>query len=214
MDKTKNMAALFDFDGVVMDTETQYSRFWNRVGEEYLHRREFANEIKGQTLVQIFRRYFDGMEHEQSVIAEELDRFEAEMSYEYIAGVREFMRSLREGGVKIAIVTSSDEKKMAHVHAAHPEFRGMVDCILTAERFAHSKPAPDCFLLGMEVFGSVPETTFVFEDSFHGLEAGRASGAKVIGLATTNPREAIAGKADVVIDDFTGMTCDVLLSMK
>jgi beta-phosphoglucomutase-like phosphatase (HAD superfamily) len=48
----------------------------------------------------------------------------------------------------------------------------------------------------------------VFEDSFHGLDAGRASGAFVVGLATTNTREAIAPRCDMVIDDFTGFTLD------
>ena len=54
----------------------------------------------------------------------------------------------------------------------------------------------------METLGGTPETTIVFEDSFHGLSAGRASGAFVVGLATTNPREAIAPYCDMVIDDF------------
>ena len=65
---------------------------------------------------------------------------------------------------------------------------GMVDRILTGEMFARSKPAPDCFLLGMEIFGATPENSYVFEDSFHGLQAGMTSGATVIGLATTNTR--------------------------
>lgn len=37
----------------------------------------------------------------------------------------------------------------------------MFDRILTAEMFTASKPAPDCFLLGMKVFGTTPETTYV-----------------------------------------------------
>ena len=66
-------------------------------------------------------------------------------------------------------------------------------------------------LKGMEVLGGTPEGTVVFEDSFHGLTAGRASGARVVGLATTNKREAIAPLCDVVIDDFTGFTLDRIL---
>jgi beta-phosphoglucomutase-like phosphatase (HAD superfamily) len=58
----------------------------------------------------------------------------------------------------------------------------------------------------MEFLGGTPEETVVFEDSFHGIAAGRAAGAKVIGLATTNKREAIAPLCDMVIDDFCGLT--------
>lgn len=87
------------------------------------------------------------MEHEQAEITEGLNRFETEMRYEYVPGVAEFMQSLRAHGVKIAIVTSSNEKKMANVYAAHPELKNMVDRILTAEMFQKSKPDPDCFCL-------------------------------------------------------------------
>lgn len=45
------------------------------------------------------------------------------------------------------------------------------------------------------------------------LQAGRLSGAIVVGLATTNSREAIADKADYVIDDFRGMTYEKLLTI-
>lgn len=204
MDLTKCVAALFDFDGVVMDTESQYSIFWNEVGKKYHPEyEEFGRIIKGQTLQQIYARYFAGMEKEQAEITEGLDRFEAEMKYEYVPGVVGFMRELHAHGVKIAIVTSSNERKMASVYAVHPELKELVDRILTAEMFARSKPAPDCFLLGAEVFGTTAENCVVFEDSFHGLEAGNAAGMAVVGLSTTNPAEAIAGKCARVIPDFT-----------
>ena len=54
MNSTKSIAALFDFDGVVMDTETQYSIFWNEQGRKYHPELpEFGRLIKGQTLTQI-----------------------------------------------------------------------------------------------------------------------------------------------------------------
>lgn len=202
---TKCIAALFDFDGVVMDTESQYSIFWNEVGRKYHPEyEEFGRIIKGQTLRQIYDRYFAGMEKEQAEITEGLNRFEERMNYEYVPGVVDFMRELHAHGVKIAIVTSSNELKMASVYAVHPELKQLVDRILTAEMFTRSKPAPDCFLLGAEVFGTVPENCVVFEDSFHGLEAGNAAGMPVVGLSTTNAAEAIADRCTVVIPDFTG----------
>ena len=207
MDTTKTIAALFDFDGVVMDTESQYSVFWNQIGKEYLPQYEgFGRIIKGQTLDQIYAKYFAGLEAEQAGITERLNRFEREMTFEYIPGVEDFLRILHEQGVKIAIVTSSNEQKMANVYAAHPEFKELVDRILTAEMFARSKPAPDCFLLGAEVFGTVPANCVVFEDSFHGLAAANAACMTVVGLATTNPAAAIADKCHEVIPDFTGFT--------
>ena len=102
---------------------------------------------------------------------------------------------------------------MAAVYRVHPEIKTLFDRILTAEMFTASKPAPDCFLLGMEVFGTTPDTTYVFEDSFNGLKAGMASGATVIGLATTNSREDIASLCHYVLDDFQGFTYDKLTQL-
>lgn len=213
MDKTKCLAALFDFDGVVMDTESQYSIFWNGVGEKYRRESGFGRIIKGMTLTQIYDRYFSGLKEEQEQITADLNRFESEMVYEYVPGVVEFMRELRTHDVKIAIVTSSNDLKMANVYKAHPELKELVDRILTAEMFTRSKPAPDCFLLGAEVFGTVPANCVVFEDSFHGLEAGNAAGMTVVGLCTTNPKEAIQDKCKAVISDFTDFGYEKMCSL-
>jgi HAD superfamily hydrolase (TIGR01509 family) len=197
------MIVLFDFDGVVADTETQYTEFWNRIGREYLGLEDFGHTIKGQTLVQIFGKYFGTMPKEQEEIVTQLNEFEADMSYDYIPGAYKFMQELKAAGIRTAIVTSSNDVKMANAYKAHPELLELVDMVLTSEHFSKSKPDPECFLKGMEFLGGTPEETIVFEDSFHGIAAGRAAGAKVVGLATTNKREAIAPLCDMVIDDFT-----------
>ena len=129
MDTTKTIAALFDFDGVIMDTETQYTVFWDEQGRKYLNEEDFGRRIKGQTLTQIYEKYFSDLPEAQQEIT------------------------------------------------------------------------------------ATPENSYVFEDSFHGLQAGMTSGATVIGLATTNTREAITGKAHYIIDDFSEMTFEHLLAL-
>ena len=198
MAETKNIAVLFDFDGVVVDTETQYSVFWHKMGVDYLGMEDLESRVKGQTLMYIYDTFFPGMTKEREEITVGLDRFEQDMSYDFVPG---------------AVVTSSNDKKMEAVYRAKPEIKSMFDRILTAEMFTASKPAPDCFLLGMEVFGTTPETTYVFEDSFNGLKAGMASGATVIALATTNSREEITPLCHYVLDDFQGFTYDKLTEL-
>lgn len=200
------MIVLFDFDGVIADTESQYTYFWDKMGKDYLGLEGFGHTIKGQTLAQIFGKFFDGMVKEQEEIVPQLNAFERNMSYDYIPGALEFMQELKRRGIRSAIVTSSNDIKMSNAYAAHPELLEIVDTVLTSEHFSKSKPDPECFLKGMEVLGATPQETIVFEDSFHGISAGRASGAKVIGLATTNKREALTPLCDMVIDDFTQIT--------
>lgn len=208
------MIALFDFDGVVMDTEAQYTVFWDRMGKEYFGVDGFAATIKGQTLVQIFEKHFPGRTADQARLTAMIDDFEQNMTYEYVPGAFEFITALKDAGVPMAIVTSSNKVKMAQVYRVHPELTELMDAVLTSEDFARSKPDPECFLKGMEVLGGRPSETLVFEDSFHGIAAGRASGAKVIGLATTNRSEAIAPLCDMVIPDFIGLTLSDLETVK
>lgn len=145
----RQCAALFDFDGVVMDTETQYTWFWEEIGKKYdMGIPDFGRVIKGQTLTQIYEKYFADRKEDIPAITDELNRFEKQMQYEYVPGVVEFIHDLRRNGVATAIVTSSNAAKMEKVFAVHPELHTLTDRILTAECFTRSKPAPDCFLLG------------------------------------------------------------------
>lgn len=212
-------AALFDLDGVVFDTEPQYTAFWGAQCREYHPEHPgLEKEIKGQTLVQIFDRYFNGpLEAARPVVNERLNKFEREMTFTYIAGLQKFLTSLRAEGIKTAVVTSSARKKMDAVEAKRPELPELFDVILTAENFERSKPDPDCYQKGAAVFGCTKDECVVFEDSFNGLRSGRAAGMAVVGLATTNPADAIAPYADVVIKDYTAFTpadCERLLEQR
>jgi HAD superfamily hydrolase (TIGR01509 family) len=205
------MIALFDFDGVLMDTEAQYTRFWDETGRKFVDMDGFGSMIKGQTLVQIFGKYFaDRTEEELRAVEEAINEYERNMTYEFIPGARGFLNELRQAGIPTAIVTSSNNQKMSQVYKAHPDLHTLVDAILTSEHFSKSKPDPECFLKGMEMLGGTPETTVVFEDSIHGITAGRAAGAYVTGLATTNKREVIEPLCDMVIDNFSGFSLEDL----
>lgn len=208
-------AALFDLDGVVFDTESQYTVFWgsqcrfyhpDKPGLEHL--------IKGQTLVQIFDKYFDELKDEQPKIISRLDEFEQKMKFEYIDGFLDFISDLQKNNVCTAVVTSSNRAKMASVYNAHPEFEELFDVILTSEDFVRSKPDPDCYIKGASAFGLPCSECIVFEDSFNGLKSGRSAGMKVVGLATTNSSESIKPYSDYVVSDFKGLDyqkmCDML----
>ena len=203
--KKEYKAALFDLDGVVFDTEPQYTVFWGAQCREFHPEHPgLEHEIKGQTLTQIYDKYFaaDGLKEKQPLITERLDAYEASMHYDYIDGFEDFIRDLRRRGVKTAVVTSSNIPKMENVYRQHPEFRELFDEILTSEDFERSKPDPDCYLKAAARFGAKPEECVVFEDSFNGLKSGRAAGMWVVGLSTTNAQEAIAPLCDEVISNY------------
>lgn len=197
-------AALFDLDGVVFDTEPQYTVFWEAQCKEFHPERpRLAHEIKGQTLEQIYDTWFDGeLRAVRPLLTDRLNAFEYQMQFLYVDGFELFIASLRKQGVKTAVVTSSNHQKMESVYRQHPEFKAMFDAILTSEDFEHSKPHPDCYLKAAARFDAQPEECVVFEDSFNGLKSGRAAGMTVVGLATTNPAEAIRPLCDQIISDY------------
>ena len=193
--------ALFDLDGVILDTEGSYTAFWDDYGSRHFSEKDFGLKIKGQTLVKIIDDYFPE-ENERKSITDAINDFERKMSYPFVPGVENYIKSLKSNGIRTAVVTSSNLLKMDNVYRCHPGFREMFDMILTSEDFSESKPSPYCYLKAMRLFGAGPEDCVVFEDSLAGLQSARASGAFVTALTTTNPEEVVRNYADLVIRDF------------
>ena len=103
-------AALFDLDGVVFDTEPQYTVFWGEQCRLYHPEHPgLEQEIKGSTLTQIYDCWFSGpLLKEQPVITERLNAYEQQMDYDYIEGFIALADDLHQHGVKTAVVTSSN----------------------------------------------------------------------------------------------------------
>ena len=208
-------AVLFDLDGVLIDTETQYYIFCEKMGEEFCPEiKDFNILIKGKTLVQIYDQYFHGQDETQSLITDKLNDFEAHMDFPLIPGGLDFVDALRKAGYKVGVVTSSNQAKMKCLFEHHPDFKSHFDRIFTAEDALRSKPAPDCYISAAKFFGFEASQCFVFEDSLSGLRAGHDSGATVIGLTTTYPADRIARLCHHIITDFTYITVNQMEDLK
>ena len=210
-------AALFDLDGVVFDTEPQYTEFWGAQCREFRPVYPgLEHVIKGQTLVQILDNYFGGeLAHCHSLIISRLDDFERNMDFVFVPGFVKFVKELRGKGIKTAVVTSSNKDKMKAVYEKVEGFRDLFDAILTSEDFERSKPDPDCYLKASQRFDCKVDECIVFEDSFNGLKSGRAAGMKVVGLSTTNTPDSIEPLSDKVIPDYLSFGfeyCNTLVS--
>ncbi len=200
MSRTK--AFLFDFDGVIADTEFYYTDFWAEQGRKYFPEVEgFEIKIKGRSLKTIFTECFSDMPEAQEEIKQALIEQEKQMVYRYVEGAQEFLRACK-GKVLTALVTSSSESKMRNVYQAMPLMRTAFDEIVTAADVQKSKPSPECYLFAAERLGVEPKECVVFEDSMAGVEAAKAAGMQLVALSTTLPREELLPLADRVIDNF------------
>ncbi|MGN0223547.1 MAG: HAD family hydrolase [Muribaculaceae bacterium] len=187
-------AVLFDLDGVILDTEGIYTDFWAEIGRRYsVPVDDFAHVIKGNTLARIFDTYFPN-ESDREEIRHLLKEQELTMEYRPFPGALELMEGLHKAGIATAIVTSSNAVKMQHIFERLPQLAALTDVLITDEDVTHSKPHPQGYLSAAE--GLDAEQFMVVEDSLAGIEAGHRAGAKVVGLATTCPREKVEAAAD------------------
>lgn len=201
---TKITTVLFDFDGVIANTEPQYDIYIEDLGKEYnLEYEDFAALVKGTTTPDIIKNYFSHLsENDQRKISGDMDDFEQRMDFPLVDGVMEFINYLKENNYRVGLVTSSQEVKMKRALKLL-KLTDTFDTIVTAARITNGKPNPMCYLLAASDLGVVPEECIVFEDSFHGIRAGKDAGMKVVGVSTTISSDRLTPIADGVISDFS-----------
>lgn len=203
-------AALFDLDGVLVDSEGVYYEFWDNIDRMFpTGIPDFAASIKGSTLKKIMDYFPDP--DVRSRITTMLEEQERSMRYVLFDGVIPFLDELRSRHIPCAIVTSSNEDKMHKLFDQHPGFADYFKVVITDRQVTRSKPDPQGYLLAADRLACDPADCYVFEDSFSGLEAARRSGAKVIALSTTNAADTLVDKADKVISSFWQLSVDELL---
>lgn len=196
----RKIGLLFDLDGVVIDTETGYTIFWEEIDKIYpTGVDDFTHKVKGMNLASIIS-YFPSHFHQP--VLQELRHYEQTMTYDIFPDALKFINLVREAKLPIALVTSSSEQKLSRINTAHPDFFKLFDAIVTGDMVANAKPHPECFLTGAQKINVDITNCVVFEDSLNGVQAGLASGAKVVAITTTFPTEIKKTKADKLIDSF------------
>ncbi len=201
---TKITTVLFDFDGVIANTEPQYDIYIDALGEKYnLDIENFALKVKGTTSPDILKKYFSHLPQEEvKTVEKELGEFELQMDFPLVDGVMEFIEYLKNNNYKIGLVTSSQDFKMKRALDIL-NLSETFDTEVTAARITKGKPNPACYLLAAEDLNVSPSECVVFEDSFHGIRAGKDAGMRVVGVSTTIPENELQGKADFIISDFS-----------
>ena len=214
LSKNCRWGALFDLDGVLIDTETSYTEFYKELERIYPTGVErFPYVIKGTTLDNILKTYFPDPDVAVDVVRR-LHEYEATMDYTVYDGVFELLDELADNGFATAVVTSSDAQKMSYLQRRHPGFLNRFTTVVTAADVTRSKPDPQGYLLAAERIAIPIERCFVFEDSLSGMAAGMAAGATVISLATTLPAEALSGRGHYIFSSISDLTDRELLEIK
>lgn len=126
-----------------------------------------------------------------------------------LAGLRDFLNQLNSHKFARAIGTSAPRSNVDFV-MSKTQLADYFPTILDDSFVEHGKPHPEIYLKCAAALGYAPEDCIVFEDSLSGVAAGRASGAKVVGVATTHTFDELH-ETDFVIADFVGLDASNLL---
>ncbi len=201
----KPWAAIFDWDGVVIDSSRQHELSWERLARETGRslpadhfKRGFG--MKNETIIpELLGWTRDEAEVRRlSLRKEELYRqIMREEGITALPGVREFLGALRRAGVP-RVIGSSTHRLNIECVLDLLGMNGLFDFIVSAEDVSRGKPAPDVFLCAAEKIGVAPARCVVFEDAPVGIAAARAAGMKVVGVAGTHPRDTLR-EADRVV---------------
>lgn len=206
---------LFDLDGVIIDSESQYTRIWAQLNKEFpTGIPDFEYVIKGSTLSKILNENY-GDEETREKVASRLHELESRMKYDYLPYAEEFLNELLQRNIPCVLVTSSDKKKMDHLWEELPDLKNFFRFIVTGDLVKNSKPSPEGYLLGAEKIKVKPENCVVFEDSLQGVMAGKNANAYVVGIQGTLPGETLAPYSHIIVDNLNEVNLeDLILNLK
>lgn len=197
-------ALLFDMDGTLVDSTPVVEKVWSqwavRHGFKPSDVTDFAHGRPTADVVRNFLPRVDAAAEAAALLAEEeLDP----TPINSIPGALEAVR-LANQYAKWAVVTSAS-RTLALLRlklGGFPE----PPLLISADDITRGKPDPEGFRKAARLLNVPPEECLVFEDTPAGLEAGRAAGARIIGLATTFPASVLP--VEVVIPDLTYVTLE------
>lgn len=199
-------AVIFDMDGVLIDSEADILAAWRETMEAagQTYRAEVFEQTCGTSpkeTVRILARYYGALDW-NGLMNDLIERYAALVRREgqkLKPFAREILAALRAEGVPLALATSNlrgfVEEELAAV--------GLLDCfdrIVTGDEVTHSKPDPEVFFRACAALGVAPRETVIIEDSFAGVRAAYASGARVLMVPDVlQPTEEIRALAECVL---------------
>jgi HAD superfamily hydrolase (TIGR01509 family) len=214
-------ALIFDFDGLILDTETPEFRIWEDIYDE--HGFEFPRDEWGKIIGGDGHSSFDAAEHLSLLLEGRLDAASLRQrnhteSHELILtlhprpGVMDYIREAKQLGLKLAIASSSD-RKWVQTHARRIDVLDHFDQVITREDVGPGriKPNPDLFLTALDRLEVPQEAAVVFEDSPNGVLAAKRAGIFVVAVPNDVTSMLSLDHADLILSALSDMPLSMLL---
>ena len=212
---------VFDWDGVIVDSSRQHEESWDVISERH-GLPLFDGHFKlgfGKRNEQIIPDILKWAQEPADVqrLADEKEaayrEIVARSGLQPLPGVPGFLDTLIGLGLRRVVGSSTPHKNIEAVMDIIG-LTGKFEAVVAAEDVARGKPDPEVFLKAAGKIATSPENCVVFEDSFSGIEAGLAAGMTVVGIATTNPIEALrASGVHLAVNSFEELEPRALMEL-
>ncbi|TMG60343.1 MAG: HAD family hydrolase [Chloroflexi bacterium] len=196
-------ALVFDFDGVILETEMPAFRSWAEIYREHGH------ELPRDRWLDYIGReagWFDALAHLESLVTAPFDREVVRRRREerrtkllaeldVMAGIRDYVAEGRRLGLRLGIASSSPTSYV-RTHLGRIALNDVWDAVICREDAPRAKPAPDLYLRAVEVLGVAPEEALALEDSPNGIAAAKDAGLWVVAVPNALTAEGDLSRAD------------------
>lgn len=210
-------AIVFDFDGLILDTEEPVYRSWLEVYQAHGEDLPFERwvEIVGSTTAVFHPQHHLEERLGRPLPKEVLDhrigrRTEMILANALLPGVVQQVDAARARGVKLGVASSSTSEWVSG-HLARLGILDRFDCLRCRDDVAKAKPDPDLYIAVLECLGVPAEEAFAIEDSPNGVTAAKRAGLRCVAIPNTITASLDLSHADVVLSSLADVSLDELI---
>ncbi len=200
-----------DMDGVMLDSEKLYVRFWCEAARSFGYPMEKKHALGIRSLSRVFAieklQGWFGKEFDYDAVRnkriELMDNYVAENGIEAKSGAKELLVWLKQNGYKTALATATPVDR-ASLYLYQVGLLEYFDVICSAREVKRGKPEPDIYLLAAKRLGLAPEECLALEDSPNGIRSAFAAGCKTVLVPDLdNPQNELKGCLYAVADNLS-----------
>ncbi|MEP6693074.1 MAG: HAD family hydrolase [Chloroflexota bacterium] len=212
-------ALVFDFDGLILETETPSYETWAEIYREHGH--ELPMDLWHGYIGS--DRGFDPAGHLAALVGEGFDRettqtrrdarkTELIAALDTMAGVREYVADAKRLGLLLAVASSSSRAWVLG-HLERLGLRSEWDAVCTRDDVARTKPAPDLYLAAVKALDVAPQETVAFEDSLNGIAAAKDAGLLCVAVPNALTAGMDLSRADLRLGSLAETPLERLLAV-
>jgi HAD superfamily hydrolase (TIGR01509 family) len=212
-------AVIFDFDGLIVDTEKPGFDSWNEIYAEFGQELTLSDWTKATGYV----GGFDPALHLEAIIGRKLDwthlsprrearNWELTLGQPVLPGIKELMLTMKQAGARIGVASNSGFG-WVNDGLERLGLRGLVETIVTRDMVINPKPAPDVYLKAAETLQIDSRSSVALEDSEPGSRAAKAAGMRVIAIPNQFSEHQDLSVADLIVPSASALSLERLISL-